>query len=123
MRHREKFTSSFDSAMAELSARQFPPFSHSGSNSELDLLSRRIMVRDFDQDLLGTPVAQNGQAVPTPEHPSVGETATCLTLRTMANITGRYFGGIWLLMYLTYTCNILAQYILNIPAWYMLGIL
>jgi hypothetical protein len=26
-------------------------------------------------------------------------------------------------MYLTYTCNILAQYILNIPAWYMLGIL
>ncbi|KAJ7235965.1 hypothetical protein C8J57DRAFT_1248068 [Mycena rebaudengoi] len=45
------------------------------------------------------------------------------TLRTMANITGRYFGGIWLLMYLTYNCNILAQYILNIPAWYMLGIL
>ncbi|KAJ7192144.1 hypothetical protein C8J57DRAFT_1265280 [Mycena rebaudengoi] len=46
-----------------------------------------------------------------------------LTLWTMANITGQYFGGIWLLMYLTYTCNILAWYILNIPAWYMLGIL
>ncbi|KAJ7226585.1 hypothetical protein C8J57DRAFT_1252519 [Mycena rebaudengoi] len=31
-----------------------------------------------------------------------------------------YLKYTYLLMYLTYTCNILAQYILNIPAWYML---